>query len=297
MPLITSNPINILSADFFGYSFIQHLIFMGPIAIATIVSSLLLVYLLFHKKIPKTYELALADKLKLGNQTISPKLLRIILATLIAIDIGYVLTSLYRIPVSIIICSGATFLILTYWATNRKKIDITPEKKGLKQLAKEINWDIILFMLSIFLVVQGLENAKITQYLASALTIGSTFPSVLGIFIPSLIITIGASFMNNWPMTILGLLSITQANTLTTLSSQAFTGLVFSNVIGNNLGPHFFPLGSLAILMWIEVMRRKGVNISLKEYLKVGAILSIAEVAIASAVLFAEISLGANLSL
>jgi len=57
------------------------------------------------------------------------------------------------------------------------------------------------------------------------------------------------------------------------------------------LGPHFFPLGSLAILMWLEIMRRRGVDISLKEYLKVGATLSVAQVAIAAAVLWAELSL------
>ena len=56
MPLITSNPINILSADYFHYTFIQHLIFMGPIAIATITTSLLLVYLLFRKENPKNLQ-------------------------------------------------------------------------------------------------------------------------------------------------------------------------------------------------------------------------------------------------
>jgi len=63
------------------------------------------------------------------------------------------------------------------------------------------------------------------------------------------------------------------------------------------LGPHFFPLGSLAILMWMETMKRRGVNLSLKEYLKVGAVLSIAQVAIASAVLWAELSIGFHLIL
>ena len=77
---------------------------------------------------------------------------------------------------------------------------------------------------------------------------------------------------------------------LLTLSGPAFTGLVFSNIIGNNLGPHFFPLGSLAILMWLETMQRKGVNISLKKYLKVGAVLSIVEVVVASVVLWLELS-------
>lgn len=97
--------------------------------------------------------------------------------------------------------------------------------------------------------------------------------------------------MNNWPMTILGLLSIQHISA----SGSTLTGLIFSNIIGNNLGPHFFPLGSLAIVIWLETMKRKGVNISLKEYLKVGAVLSIVQVAIASAVLWAELAAGFKL--
>ncbi len=297
MPLITSNPINILSADFFHYSFIQHLIFMGPIAVATITSSLFLVYFFFRRKIPKTYNVAAVAELNLGKQQISPGLLKVSVATLVAIDVGYVLTSLWRVPVSLVICSGAIFMIFVYWASIRKTVSVDGEKKGLNRLAREINWDIILFMLSIFLVVQGLENAGVVELLASALIKTSALPSVLGIFVPSMVITVGASFMNNWPMTILGLLSVNHVAAVAGFGGTALTGLIFSNVIGNNLGPHFFPLGSLAILMWLEIMRKKGVNISLKDYLKVGAVVSIAEVAIASLVLWAELSSGFTLSL
>jgi len=177
-----------------------------------------------------------------------------------------------------------------YWATMNKTVSFNGERKGLMSLAREINWDIVLFMISIFLVVQGLEHAGIIEFLSSVLVKTSSFPSVLGIFAPSLVITVGASFMNNWPMTILGLLSIKQATATVALSGQSMTGLVFSNIIGNNLGPHFFPLGSLAILMWLECMRRRGVKISFWNYLKVGSVLSIAEVAIASLVLWVELS-------
>jgi arsenical pump membrane protein len=141
-------------------------------------------------------------------------------------------------------------------------------------------------MLSIFIVIQGLESAGVTNLVASALVTTSKLPSVLGVFGPSMVVTVGASFMNNWPMTILGLLSIHQA----AVTGPVLTNLVFSNIIGNNLGPHFFPLGSLAILMWLEIMRRKGVSISFKEYLKVGATLSVAQVAIAAAVLWIELT-------
>ena len=291
MPLITSNPINILSADFFKYSFIDHVIFMGPVAVVVLLSSLLLIYLFFRKQIPKTYDIEAAEELTRGKPAISASLLKISVATLVAIDVGYVLTSLNRFPVSLVICSGEVFLIVVYWFTLKHAGLVDGERKGLKGLARDINWDIILFMLSIFLVVQGLETAGVTNLLASALVATSKLPSILGVFGPSMVFTVGASFLNNWPMTILGLLSIQHA----AVTGPVLTNLIFSNVIGNNLGPHFFPLGSLAILMWMEMMRRRGVNLGLKEYLKVGAVLSIAQVAIASVVLWAELVMGFKL--
>ncbi len=161
MPLITSNPINILSADFFGYTFIDHLIFMGPIAVATITSSMLLVYVFFRKKIPKTYDTTAVDILA-WSTPIKPRLLKVCLVTLVAIDVGYIAASLARIPVALVICSGAIFLLIVYMTSLNGEI-IRGERKGLKGLARDINWDIVLFMLSIFLVVQGLANAGITS--------------------------------------------------------------------------------------------------------------------------------------
>jgi len=263
--------------------------------VATVASSMALVYLFFRKKIPKIYDVKLVDILIRGSQPIVPLLLKISIGTLVAIDVGYILASWLRIPVSLVICSGAIFLVVVYWESLRDMTPFNGEQKSLKRLAKEINWDIVLFMLSIFLVVQGLRNAGITELLSSLLIASSVLPTVLVVLVPSLVVTIGASFMNNWPMTILGMLSIKEAMITSNLSGQAVTGLIFSNIIGNNLGPHFFPLGSLAILMWLECMKRKGVNISLRVYLKVGAVLSLVEVTIASLVLWAELNMGFRL--
>jgi arsenical pump membrane protein len=256
MPLITSNPINIVSADFFKYSFIDHLIFMGPVAAATIISSLFLVYAFFRKKIPKSYSTELVEALNAGGQTITPPLLRVCIATLIAIDIGYVLSSLNRIPVSIIICIGALFLLGVYITTSNRSSILKEERKGVKGIAKDVNWDILLFMISIFLVVQGLRHTGAVEFFAYLFIKALALPQFMSVLAPSIIVTVGASIMNNWPMTILGLLSIRQTANSANLNMQSTTSLVFSNIIGNNLGPHFFPLGSLAILMWLETMRR-----------------------------------------
>ncbi len=290
MPLITSNPINILSADFFGYTFLNHLVFMAPVAAATIPSTLAIVFLYFRKDIPVSYKPEAAEAIAKGEPLISPLLLKTCFATLAVVDVCYVLTSLWRVPVSLVICSGAVFLGAVYWVTLRHG-GVGGERKGMRRLIGEINWDILLFMLCIFIVVQGLETAGVTGLFASALDYTSSLPSALGVFAPSMLVTVGASFTNNWPMTILCMLSIQQIGA----QGTQLTGLVFSNVIGNNLGPHFFPLGSLAILMWLECMRKRGLTISLWQYFKVGAVVSVVEVFVASMVLWAELAAGFTL--
>ncbi|MEM3586990.1 MAG: ArsB/NhaD family transporter [Candidatus Jordarchaeaceae archaeon] len=295
MPLITSNPVNIVSADYFKYSFIDHLVFMGPVAVSTIIINLTVIFFIFRKSIPKSYSVILVETLAVNGVIITPTRLKISLATLVAIDVGYVLTSFYRLPVSFVICAGAIFLLVVYSATLKNEYVLVEERKGVLSVIKAINWDILAFMIGIFLVVQGLKHTGVIDYLASLFFSSSYLPSFLSVLVPSLIVTVGASFMNNWPMTMLGLLSIRQ--TISTygffgfvLSPQKVTGLIFSNIIGNNLGPHFFPLGSLAILMWLAVMKRKGLTIGLRDYLKVGSILSILEVFAASIILWLEIA-------
>lgn len=295
MPLITSNPVNIVSADYFKYSFIDHLVFMGPVAVVTIIISLIVIYLIFRKSIPKSYSVTLVETLAINGVIITPTRLKISIATLVAIDVGYVLTSFYRLPVSLVICSGAVFLIAVYSATLKDKYILVEERKGVLSILKAINWDILAFMIGIFLVVQGLKHTGITSFFASLFVSTSYLPSFLSTLVSSLIVTVSASFMNNWPMTMLGLMSIEQAISIYGfhgfgLSQQAVTGMIFSNIIGNNLGPHFFPLGSLAILMWLAVMKRKGLTIRLRDYLKVGSVLSIPQVVAASIILWVEIA-------
>lgn len=287
MPLITSNPVNIVSADYFGYTFVQHFLFMGPVAVATIFLSLIIVFLFFRKKIPRTFSADLVDRLI--KETPEPMWLRTSVGTLVVIDIGYVIASYNGIPVSFVICAGALFLIILYGITCKRIVDSTISNRGVKYVLKKLNWDILFFMIGIFLVVDGLQQAGAIDGFASLFNSGLQLPGVLSTLVPCLIVTIAASFMNNWSMTMMGLLATNQAITTYHLSPQASTSMIFSNVIGNNLGPHFFPLGSLAILMWMGTMKRKGLTIKFKDYLKVGSILSIIEVTVAALILWLEV--------
>jgi len=291
MPLITSNPVNIVSANYFGYTFLEHLVFMGPVALATIALSMLVVYLFFRDRIPRSFSPSLIDTLIVDGAVITPVQLRLSVATLIAVDILYVVSSLHGVPVSFVICGGALFLLAIYLWTDSRRFALKEERRGIGFIARRINWDILVFMVGIFLVVQGLRHAGAVTLFSTLFAQCLGYPGFLKVLVPSLIVTVSASVMNNWPMTLLGLLSVEEAMASLSLGSAESTILIFSNIIGNNLGPHFFPIGSLAILMWLNTMKAKGLVISLRDYLRVGSVLSILEVVTASIILWAEVEL------
>jgi arsenical pump membrane protein len=193
------------------------------------------------------------------------------------------------VPVSFVICGGALLLLIIYLWTDRRSFALKEERRGLPYIARRINWDILAFMLGIFLVVQGLRHAGAVTLFSGLFAWCLGLPGLLKVLAPSLIVTVSASAMNNWPMTMLGLLSIEDAMVTLGLNAAESTTLIFSNIIGNNLGPHFFPIGSLAILMWLNTMKAKGLVISLRDYLRVGSVLSILEVVTASIILWVEV--------
>ena len=131
-------------------------------------------------------------------------------------------------------------------------------------------WQIVLFSIGMYLVVYGLGNAGLTDYGARALqwlagqgdfvaTIGTGFLSA-----------IVASIMNNLPSTLVGALAIDQAQVPAVTQEL----MVYANVIGNDLGPKFTPIGSLATLLWLHVLAGKGYRIGWGQYMKVGLLIT-----------------------
>jgi arsenical pump membrane protein len=288
MLLITSNPINIISADFFGYTFVEHLIFMGPITIVILLINFMIIYLYFGRSISASYSLDKVDSLIAESPDIRHPHLRASIVTLAAIDVGYILASLKRIRVSFVICSGASLLLLFYVISSRRGTIPEGERQGVTDILRRVNWDILVFMIGMFLVVQGLNKAGAINLYASLFAEGVELPYQFSALAPSLMVTGSSGVMNNWPMIFLGILSIRRAVVTYGLDPLAYTTLIFGNIIGNILGPLLFPLGSLAMLLWMSLIKRRGMKIGLIDYVKIGSILSISEVVVASILLWFE---------
>ena len=260
LPLVVSNLVNIVSADFFNITFDRYAQVMMPVNIVSVLSSLAVLYLFYRRDIPQHYEVAsLPAPVSAIKDSATFYMGWLVLAALL---LGFFVLEPMGIPISAIAGVGAATLLITA---------LINRKLSVPTVLKEAPWQVVVFSLGMYLVVYGLKNEGLTDYLTQALdvlgqqglwiaTIGTGFMSA-GL----------SSIMNNMPTVLIQSLAIadtTQPDTIT----QA---MIYANVIGSDLGPKITPIGSLATLLWLHVLASKDVVITWGYYFKVGIILTV----------------------
>ena len=277
LPLMVSNLVNIVSANFFDIGFNAYAAIMIPVDLAAIAASLVVLLLLFRRSIPAAYD---TRQLKEARAAIrDPTTFRMGWVVLALLLLGYFGLEPLGVPVSAVAVAGALLLL---GVAARGRIINT------RKVLREAPWQIVIFSLGMYLVVYGLRNAGLTQYPARALQVIGRHGVAVAALGTGFISAILSAVMNNMPTVLIGALSIHQAQGLTEPVRQA---MIYANVIGCDLGPKFTPIGSLATLLWLHVLARKGVKISWGYYLRVGVVLTIPVLLIVLSALALRLSL------
>jgi len=216
--------------------------------------------LYFRKSIPARYD---AGQLKPPAAAIRDAgTFRAGWVVLVLLLIGFFGLEPLGVPVSAVAAVGAAILLLV---AGRGHIIST------RKVIREAPWQIVIFSLGMYLVVYGLRNAGLTQYLAdllSGIAEQGIWTATIG---TGLVAAFLSSIMNNMPTVLVGALSIDASQA----SGVVKEAMVYANVIGSDLGPKITPIGSLATLLWLHVLERKGTVISWGYYFKVGIVLTL----------------------
>ena len=276
LPLIVSNLVNIVSADFFRIGFADYASVMVPVDLASIVATLVALLLFFRRDIPASYDVAQlrapADAIR-DHATF--KAGWVVLALLLA---GFFLLEPIGVPVSAVAAAGAVLLLII--AARGHVIQTSKVLAGAP-------WQVVIFSLGMYLVVYGLRNAGLTDHLAGMLdrtAQGGVWGAAFG---TGIIAALLSSVMNNMPTVLVGALSI-DATHATGAIKEA---MIYANVIGCDLGPKITPIGSLATLLWLHVLGQKGIRIGWSYYFRVGATLTIPVLLVTLAAIAIRLSL------
>ncbi|AMM25945.1 arsenic transporter [Variovorax sp. PAMC 28711] len=260
LPLIVSNLVNIVSADFFKIGFNEYASVMVPVNIAAVLASLLVLMLYFRRSIPTTYDVS---QLKPPGDAIrDPATFRAGWVVLVLLLVGFFGLEPLGVPVSAVAAAGAVILLAV---AARGSVIST------KKVLRGAPWQIVVFSLGMYLVVYGLRNAGLTDHIASLLNVfaeSGVWGAAMG---TGFLTAILSSVMNNMPTVLIGALSIDASNA----SGIVKDAMIYANVIGCDLGPKITPIGSLATLLWLHVLAKKGTTIAWGYYFKVGIVLTV----------------------
>lgn len=260
LPLIISNLVNIVSADYFGIGFMAYAGRMLLPAIISIIASIVMLWLLYRRSVPQAY-----DCLAVKNPRKAIKDLRLFRLSWLTIGLllaAYLTSELIRLPVSFIVGAAALLLLLAA----RRSPNI--RTAGLVRSAP---WAVVAFSIGMYIVVYGLRNVGLTDHLGDLferIAAHGLFAAAVG---AGVIAAVLSSIMNNLPTVMINALAIQDSDT----SGLMREALIYANVIGSDLGPKMTPIGSLATLIWLHVLAAKGVRIGWGYYFKVGVILTV----------------------
>ncbi|MEH7402059.1 arsenic transporter [Gottfriedia acidiceleris] len=164
--------------------------------------------------------------------------------------------SFISIPIEIVAVLGSLILLIWRWYHLRTNpVDIL----------KKTPWQILLFAFSMYVIIYGLHNAGLTDFIVKEIE-----PIVnQGLFNATLamggLVSVLSNLFNNHPALMIGTISLTEMG----LDPVTLKAIYLANIVGSDIGSLLLPIGTLASLIWMHILKENKIKVKWKDYLSV----------------------------
>lgn len=187
---------------------------------------------------------------------IEKSMFKVCIAIVVLIRAGLFIGAGLKIPIELIGIVGATLLIGYRWY--RKGV-------GINDIIKKTPWHIIIFAFSIYVVVYGLHNIGLTGMIVELLRGPMSVSHLSACLISGGLLTGMSNLFNNLPSVMIGTFTLVEMGLDTATLQLAY----MASIMGADIGSLITPMGTLATLIWMFLLRKNGIRVRWAEVMKV----------------------------
>ena len=257
MTLIIGNPTNIYLASSANIDFLTYLKVMILPSVLCSVGAFFILRALFHNQLKEPLHI-IQDDVELGDKFLLITGIVHLAIAIIALSIcSYVNIEMY---LACIVIAGSLIIIsFVYLLITKQKFSL------FFRTLKRLPYALIPFVISMFIIVLSLNKCGFTALVANFFNKGDS------LFVYGLTSFLFANIFNNRPMSVL----FSDVLSLSGLIGREFYGALFASIIGSNIGAYLSPVGALAGIMWLSILKKNGYHLSFIHFMKYGVIISI----------------------
>lgn len=247
-PFVISNPMNMIVAEFAGIGFNAYARVMVPISVAGAILTFVVLRLHFRRLLASVEASPATVEIRPPHRAERPAVV-----LLLAVFGAYPLMAWLGGPIWVVSLAGAASCLLLAW-----RYRVAPPRA----LLRHVSPDILVFLWGVFLVVVGLRHVGVVDRLAEVYR-ATPRGSLHELAVVGGVAAVGSALVDNHPMSILDMMA---------LGSEGGSRPLLAALIGGDIGPRLLPIGSLAGLLWMDLLRRAGVEISLGKFVRLGTL-------------------------
>ncbi len=275
-PLSISNPINLIVAEWFGIGFLEYARWMVLPALVSILVTYAGLRLYFGRDLVRPYTVPVHHRAPPADR----RFLGATVGVLLLILAGFFGQGWTGVPTVGVAVAGALLLAAAF--------RVLHPGASLRRMGRRIGWDVVIFVVGIFLVAAGFHRSGGTAFLEEWILAAGAWGTDAARVTVAFLAGGASAVLNNHPVA--QIMAFTVDDLPVGGAEQKV--LALSALIGGDLGPKMLPIGSLAALMWFRMLRDRGVEISYREYVRLGVPVTLSAILLSVLTLVLEARLG-----